>query len=76
MYKQQTNSGHSIQEYQIIKRIKRKMENNNAIISKADKGNSIVVLYLNDYQLKIQEFIEKNNFTILKKILPIYSRVK
>jgi len=44
-----------------------KLEHNNAIISKADKGNSIVILYLNDYQLKIQEFIEKNNFTILEK---------
>jgi hypothetical protein len=38
-----------------------------ARISKADKGNSIVIMYDKDYNDKIQEYIQKNNFTILNK---------
>jgi len=37
------------------------------MISKADKGNSIVILYLEDYHRKVQNFIDNNNFVALKK---------
>ena len=40
---------------------------NDAMISKADKGNSIVILYLEDYHRKVQNFIDNNNFVALKK---------
>jgi len=33
------------------------------MITKADKGNSIIVLYIDDYNNKIDNFISKNNFT-------------
>ena len=47
-------------ELNIIKSIKEKLRNNKAIITKADKGNSIVVSYLNNYEEKVTEFIQKN----------------
>jgi len=31
--------------------------------SKADKGNSIVILYQDEYNQKVEEFISNNNFT-------------
>jgi len=34
------------------------------MISKADKGNSIVILYLDKYIQKVEEFISNNNFTV------------
>ena len=50
-------------EDRIMKQIKHKLNKNKAIISKADKGNSTVVLYLDDHNSKINEFISSNNFT-------------
>ena len=37
------------------------------MISKADKGNSTVVLYIDGYYNKVQDFIDHNNFTVLSK---------
>lgn len=34
------------------------------MISKADKGNSIVILYQDKYNQKMEEFISNNNFTV------------
>jgi hypothetical protein len=72
LYKQQSyniqhNSTHALREYRILKQVKNKLELNEAIVSKADKGNSIVILYLKYYHSKVQNFINNNNFTILKK---------
>jgi hypothetical protein len=72
LYKQQSNSkhhnsNHATHEYRILKQIKDKLRLNDAIISKADKCNSIVMLYLKDYNNKVQNFIGNNNFTLLKK---------
>ena len=39
------------------------LEINKATMIKADKGNSIVVTYLDTYYNKIQAFTEDNNFT-------------
>jgi hypothetical protein len=39
-------------------------KNNNAIITKADKGNCIVILCQNDYHAKVTDFLENNNFDI------------
>ena len=36
------------------------------MISKSDKGNSIVIIYLNDCTHKLQEFIDTNNFHVTK----------
>jgi hypothetical protein len=34
------------------------------MISKADKGNSIIIIYIDDYKSKIMDFITNNNFTV------------
>jgi hypothetical protein len=61
------NSNQATQEYRILKHIKEKLQHHNAIITKADKSNSLVILYSTDYHNKVQNFIDNNHFTILKK---------
>jgi hypothetical protein len=51
-------------EKKAINQIKEKPKNDNAIITKADKGNSIVILYQNDYYTNVTDFLENNNFEI------------
>ena len=49
---------HDQKEWKIIQQIKKKLEEHNAIITKADKGNTIVIIQKED-------FIQNNKFTIL-----------
>ena len=51
-------------EDKILKQIKGKLLKNKAFVTKADKGNSIVILYQDDYNKKVEDFISNNNFTI------------
>jgi hypothetical protein len=50
-------------EKAVINKLKKKLDNNEAMITKADKGNSIVIIYQNTYQDKVLQFIKDNNFT-------------
>jgi hypothetical protein len=50
-------------EKRILNQIKEKLISNNAVILKADKGNSIVIIYQNIYHEKVMDFIDNNNFT-------------
>jgi hypothetical protein len=43
--------------------IKDKLQTNEAIISKADKGNTIVIIYQDDYHERITDCIKDNNLT-------------
>jgi len=66
-------------ENKIINQIKDKLTKNKAMISKADKCNSIIILYLEEYKEKINKFISNNSFTIAngditKKIRKGYKR--
>jgi hypothetical protein len=45
-----------------MKLIQTKLKENDAIITTADKGNSIVILPTQQYNSKIQDFIDKNEF--------------
>jgi len=45
-----------------IRSIQKKLSKNNAMIARADKGNSIVILPTIQYEAKIQDFILNNNF--------------
>ena len=45
--------------------IKTKLENNEAMITKADKGNSIVILPTQHFNEKINNFISENHFQTL-----------
>ena len=51
-------------EDKILKQRKGKLLKNTAFVTKADKGNSIVILYQDDYNTKVEDFISNNNFTI------------
>jgi hypothetical protein len=52
-------------EWNTIKNLKQKINQNQLIVTKADKGNTLVILHRDDYNNKIEEFITKNNFTKL-----------
>jgi hypothetical protein len=41
------------------------MIQNHLIITKADKGNTLVIMHEHDYNEKVEEFISNNNFTKL-----------
>jgi hypothetical protein len=72
LYKQ-LNNKHTIKTMQqnheknIINQTKGKLTTHIATISRADKGNSIVILYQNDYNTKVTGFLDSNNFTIENK---------
>jgi hypothetical protein len=41
------------------------IEQNQLVITKADKGNTLVIIHKDEYHNKIQEFINNNNFNKL-----------
>ena len=45
-------------------KVKEKLTKEKAMITKADKGNSIVILYMDDYNRKVANFISNNSFTL------------
>jgi hypothetical protein len=49
-------------EYRTMNRIKEKLETGKAIITRADKGNSIIIIYAEEYIKKVSTFITDNNF--------------
>ena len=49
-------------EARLINSIKSKLRKNKAIISRADKGNSIVILPTKQYHSRIRDFLQGNNF--------------
>ena len=63
--KKNNNSQHThgtpLQEAKTIKNIRSKLQHNDAIITRADKGNSIVILPAPQYSQKLQKFIQNNN---------------
>jgi Tfp pilus assembly pilus retraction ATPase PilT len=66
LYKQQNEEqSYRQNEYKTINQIKRKLSDAKAIITKADKGNSTIVIYEIDYNTIVQNFITNNNFTQL-----------
>jgi maleate cis-trans isomerase len=36
------------------------------MVSKADKDNSVLILYQEEHNQKVEEFISNNNFTVVK----------
>jgi predicted GIY-YIG superfamily endonuclease len=58
---------HNFNESKILKRIQNKVINNNLYITKADKGNTLVIMKNTDYTDKVKDFIIKNNIDKLNK---------
>jgi len=52
-----------------INEIKEKLTDNKAVVSKADKGNSIIITYKEEYHNKVVNFVSNNNFTNTKSDL-------
>jgi hypothetical protein len=42
--------------------IKQKITNNNAVITRADKGKTTVIMYTHDFNDKVHNFLSENNF--------------
>ena len=56
-----------ITENQISKNLNKKIKNQNLIITKADKGNSVVILPKSDYLDKANKFILSSYSSVLDK---------
>ena len=54
-------------ETKIFNEIKRKLIDNNSIVTKADKGQTVIILTNEDYKRKIQEFFINNNIIEIKR---------
>jgi hypothetical protein len=55
-----------VQELRTLRCIKEKILQHNATIIKADKGNTIVIIYIHDYCTKISQFISDSNISTLR----------
>ena len=53
-------------ESKIIKNFKTKLSDNNAMVIRADKENSLVILPTELYENKVEQFIQSNNFLTSK----------
>jgi hypothetical protein len=47
-----------LKEKNILHKIKNKLMCNNAVITKADKGNAVIILHSNEYNVEINNFVE------------------
>jgi hypothetical protein len=57
------NSTHEIQEWKLIKQIKEKVHCNHLIVTRANKGCTLVMLENQEYDSKTMEFVNSNEFT-------------
>ena len=67
LYKQQRgkhifNNRASTHEYRIANQIKIKLNKDRDMITKADKGNTVIITYTSEYNKKVNNFINSNNF--------------
>ena len=51
----------------MLKNIKNKLAKENAMITKADNGKTIVIIHANDYNPKVHDFLKNNNFQTPRK---------
>jgi hypothetical protein len=54
-------------EKKVIRDLKQKLEENNLMVTKADKGNTLIIMSKDEYHLKIQDFITQNTFTKIRQ---------
>ena len=60
-----THKTHS--ESKTIRNIKSKLEENGAMITRADKRSSMVIMPISQYEIKVEEFIQTNQFQTTAK---------
>lgn len=66
-FKQNKLKDKSIKEMKLVKSISNKLIENECMITKADKSNTVVIIKNEDYDQKVTEFIENNSFQELRK---------
>ena len=54
-------------ESKVSRSIKTKLKDSRAMITRADEGNSLVILPIMHYENKIEQFIQSNNFLTFSK---------
>jgi len=50
-----------------VNKLKGKLVKENAMVVKADKGRTSVIIYTEDYNKKANDFLKENNFQIIPK---------
>ena len=58
------------EEVKVMNSIKDKLHENKALIKKADKGSSLIIVYQNDYKQKVLDFIANSGAEIVKSNIP------
>jgi len=61
-------------EAKLIQSIQRKLKEHDAMVTRADKGNAIMILPTHQYETKLQDFIKKKTFTQRPLTPPKHSR--
>jgi len=60
---QKPNPTHNTRpEAKLLHSIQRKLKEHDVMITRADKGNTVVILPTHQYETKLQDFIQNNNF--------------
>jgi hypothetical protein len=49
-------------EIKTVNQIKKKLSDAEAIVTEADKGSSTIIMYENEYNNKVHDFVNNNNF--------------
>ena len=64
-----TNKSNIIQKRQfyVLKELNKKLTTENAIVTQADKGKTIVIIHSNEYSEKVNSFLSASNFNTLTK---------
>ena len=52
-------------ERKVINQIRRKLITDKTMITKADKGNTVIIIYTNDYNKKVNNFVTDNDFLLI-----------
>jgi hypothetical protein len=52
----------TINEIKRVNKIKKKLSDAAATVTEADKGSSMIIIYENEYNSKVHDFINSNNF--------------
>jgi hypothetical protein len=62
LYIKHPNNRHNTKEYITLQKVKSKLSQSNATVTRAEKGQFVIILHHDNYVVKIDNFITSNNF--------------
>ena len=65
-----------VNEHRILRGIRDKLFQNNSMITKADKGQTLIIITKDAYEFKVHDFLHNNDFVKSLKTLPLYTHEK